>query len=158
MSVDTKTVPGRRQLQFASLDEVVADAEKCVSSPNTKMLGNWPLERILGHLTKAMNGSIDGMDLKPPMIARLIGPMLKGRMLKKGMPPGIKLSTPNEEVLYPDVPSTQKALEAMRLAAGRLKTEKPAGRHPVFGKMTPEDWIQLHLRHAELHLSYALPG
>jgi hypothetical protein len=43
MPVDTKTVPGRRELVFRSLDEVVADAETLVASPNTKMLGNWPL-------------------------------------------------------------------------------------------------------------------
>lgn len=40
MTVDTKTVQGRRELKFQSFDEVLADAEKLVSSPNTKTLGN----------------------------------------------------------------------------------------------------------------------
>jgi hypothetical protein len=30
-------------------------------------------------------------------------------------------------------------------------------RHPVLGKLTHEEWTQLHLRHAELHLSFAVP-
>jgi hypothetical protein len=159
MPVDTKAVSGRRKLQFASLDEVIADAEKCVGSPNTKMLGNWPLERILGHLTKAMNGSIDGMDLQAPFLIRLIGPLLKRRILKKGMAPGIKLSKPNEAVLYPNVASAQQVLDAMRAAASRVQMEKKLiARHPVFGNMTKDEWIKLHLRHSELHLSYALPG
>jgi hypothetical protein len=158
MTVDTKTVPGRRKLQFSSLDDVVADAEKCVHSPNTKMLGNWQLDRILGHLSKAMNGSIDGMDLKAPLIVRLVGPWLKKRILNNGMAPGIKLSKPNEQELYPNVSSAQLALEDLRKAASRLRTEKLGARHPVFGRMTDAEWIKLHLRHAELHLSYALPG
>jgi hypothetical protein len=29
--------------------------------------------------------------------------------------------------------------------------------NPVFGAMTPEDWKRLHLRHAELHLSFVVP-
>jgi len=57
MAVDTKTVPGRRELTFSSLGEVVADAEKLVASPNTKTLGNWPLSQLLTHLATAINGS-----------------------------------------------------------------------------------------------------
>ena len=74
------------------------------------------------------------------------------------MAPGIKLSKPNEQELYPNVSSAQLALEDLRKAASRLRTEKLGARHPVFGRMTDAEWIKLHLRHAELHLSYALPG
>jgi hypothetical protein len=28
-------------------------------------------------------------------------------------------------------------------------------RHPVLGKLTHDQWKQIHLRHAELHLSFA---
>ena len=51
--VNAKTVPGRRTVRFNSLDEVVADAERLVASPETKMLGNWPLEKLLMHLRHA---------------------------------------------------------------------------------------------------------
>ncbi len=32
-----------------------------------------------------------------------------------------------------------------------------ARRSPVFGKMASEEWMNLHVRHAELHLSFVVP-
>lgn len=158
MTVDTKTVPGRRELTFASLDEVVADAEKLVASPSTKMLGNWPLSQLLTHLTTAINGSIDGTSAKAPWFIRLIGPLMKGRFLRNKMSPGFKLPKDVEVGFFPAAGSPQEALEKLRTAVGRLQNERMTTRHPVFGKMTHEEWTQLHLRHAELHLSFAVSG
>ncbi len=158
MPVDTKRVEGRRTLRFNSVDEIMADAEKLVSSPYTKVLGNWPLERLLSHLTRAMNNSIDGINAKAPFFIRWIGGLLKGRILTKGMSPGRKLPKEIDAKFFPEVASPQEALEKMRLAVGRIHKEKMNAVHPVFGKLTHEEWLQLHLRHAELHLSFALPG
>ena len=158
MSIDTKTVPGRRELTFSSLGEVVADAENLVASPNTKTLGNWPLGQLLTHLATAINGSIDGTSAKAPWLIRLIGPLLKGRFLKNRMSPGFKLPKDVEVGFFPAVSSPQEALEELRRAVGRLKTEKMTTRHPVLGKMTHEEWTRFHLRHAELHLSFTVPG
>jgi hypothetical protein len=158
MSVDIKNVSGRRNLRFTSLDEVVADAEKLVSSPDTKMLGNWPLGRLLTHLANSIDRSIDGSTFKAPWIVRLIGPFLKGRILKNGMSAGFNLPRQAEASLYPVVDTPREGLEKYRAALGRLHDEKMTARHPVFGEVTPEEWRQFHLRHAELHLSFALPS
>ncbi len=158
MSVDTKAVQGRRKLHFESLDEIVADAQRLVDSPNTKMLGNWPLERILSHLTMALNRSVDGFNAKAPIFIRLIGRFVKSGILRKGMPAGRML--PKEVVVsfYPEVPSTQHAMRNLAAAVQRVGKEQMTANHPVFGKMTHEEWRQLHLRHSELHLSFAVPG
>jgi hypothetical protein len=158
MSVDTKKVSGRRKLRFTSLDEVVADAEKLVSSSDTRMLGNWPLGRLLTHLSHAIDTSIDGTTTRAPWIVRVIGPFFKGRILRNGLAAGTQLPKQAEVSLYPAVDSPQEALEKLRAAVGRLHNEKMAARHPVFGKITPEEWLQFHLRHAELHLGFALPS
>jgi len=158
MSVDCKKVQGRRKLSFTSLDEVIADADKLVSSPNTRMLGNWPLGRLLTHLAHGIDRSIDGSTVKAPWVVRLIGPFFKGRILKNGMSAGTKLPKNVEVSLYPAVDSPQEALEKLRAAVGRLRNEKMTAPHPVFGKVTPEEWLQFHLRHSELHLSFALPS
>jgi hypothetical protein len=158
MTVDTKTVQGRRELTFESLDEVVVDAEKLVASPSTKMLGNWPLSQLLTHLATAINGSIDGTSAKAPWLIRLVGPLLRGRFLRNEMSPGFKLPKDVEVGFFPAVGSPQEALERLRVAVGRLKTEKMMTRHPVLGKLIHEEWTRLHLRHAELHLSFAVPG
>ena len=74
------------------------------------------------------------------------------------MSPGFKLPKDVEVGFFPVVSSPQEALEELRRAVGRLKTEKMTTRHPVLGKLTHGEWTQLHLRHAELHLSFAASG
>ena len=157
MSVNSKMVQGRRKLRFASLNEVVDDAERLVAAPNAKTLGNWPLDQLLSHLAIAINGSIDGITGKAHLAIRLAGPFLKGWVFKRGMSPGFRLPKNLEAVAFPPGSSSEEALEKLRLAVQRTQSEKMTARHPVFGKLTHEEWLQFHLRHAELHLSFAIP-
>lgn len=157
MPVDSKTVQGRRELHFTSLDDLVNDAEKLVSSPTTKTLGNWPLSQLLTHLATAMNGSIDGIKFSVPWYVRVFGFFIKSGVLKRGVGPGFSLPKEREAGAFPAASSPQEALEMLRQAAGRLKNEPATAVHPVFGKLTPEEWNLLHLRHAEMHLSFAVP-
>jgi hypothetical protein len=158
MPVKTKNVHGRRDLHFNSLEEVLADAEKLVASPTTKTLGNWPLDRLIDHLATTMNCAIDGTSFKAPWFIRLVAPLFKRRMLTKKMPAGFNLPKAAETEFYPSTSSAQDALRNLRSAAARLQSEKIAPSHPVFRKLTREECIQLHLRHSELHLSFAIPG
>jgi hypothetical protein len=157
MLIKTKAVQGRRELHFTSLDEVVADAEKLVASPNTKTLGNWPLDRLINHLATSMNSSIDGTSFRAPWFIRLVAPLFKHRFLTKKMPAGFNLPKAAEAEFYPTT-SVQDALQNLRKAVARLQTETIAPSHPLFRKLTREECIQLHLRHSELHLSFAIPG
>jgi hypothetical protein len=151
-------LPDRRQLAFKSLDDIVADARRLVADPQTKMLGNWPLERLLAHLTIAINSSIDGISVKGPWLFRLIGPLLKRRFLTKGMRAGFKLPREAEPAFYPEVASPRAALDGLETAVARTRGERMTARHPILGKLTHDEWTQLHLRHAELHLSFAMPA
>ena len=155
--VVTKNVSGRRELHFHAIDEIVADAEKLVASPNIKTLGNWPLGRLLAHLTTAINGSIDGVDARAPLLFRLAGKLVKNRILNSAMLPGFQLPDRFQADLFPEVESPQDALEGLLKAAARAKTERMTACHPVFGQLTHDEWTQLHLRHAELHLSFVVP-
>ena len=156
MSIETKHVRGRRSLHFASFGAMLADAEQLVASPGIRMLGNWPLERLLAHLTRAIHSSIDGISDRAPWFVRLIGPLLKRRILDRGMSPGFRLPTPTEARFFPAAASPREALAALRLAAARIEREQMTAIHPVLGRLTHDEWLRLHLRHAELHLSFAL--
>ncbi len=158
MTVDTATVQGRRKLTFRSFDEVLVDAERLVFSPNTKTLGNWPLSQLLTHLATTINSSIDGVSTKAPWFLRLVGPLVKWRIIKNGMSSGFKLPKEREATAFPAASSPQEALGKLRAAVGRLKQERMTARHPIFGKLTHEEWTRLHLRHAEMHLSFAVPS
>lgn len=157
MPVNTKRVSGRRHLHFDSLDEVVADVDRLVAAPNTKTLGNWPLDRLINHLTVSINGSIDGLPWKAPWLIRRLSPLFKRRMLSHAMSPGFNLPKRVEAVSFPASASAQQALEGLKTAVSRTKSERMEAGHPVFPKLTHEEWTQLHLRHAELHLSYVVP-
>src|ERR1700685_3842011 len=158
MAVKTATVQGRRKLTFQSFDEVLADSESLVASPNTRMLGNWPLSQLLMHLASTISGSIDGISGRAPWFIRRLGPIVKRRIFKNGMSPGFQLPKDREATAFPAASSPQEAIEKLRAAVGRLKQEQMTARHPFFGKLTHEEWTRLHLRHAEMHLSFAAPG
>jgi hypothetical protein len=156
MPVNAKTVQGRRELNFATLDDVLADATQLVASHNTATLGNWPLEKLIAHLAMTFDGSIDGFNAEVPLVIRLIARLFKGSALKRKMSPGIKLPAKVVPMAFPEIHCPDEALELLRKAIARSKTEKMEAPHPAFGKMTHDEWLQLHLRHCEMHLSFAV--
>ncbi len=147
----------RRQLTFHSLDEVLAEAARLVAAPDTKMLGQWPLERLLGHLAAMINDSIDGVSIQAPLVLRLVGPLFRPFVVRSRMPAGFKLPSAAEATAYPPVASPEAGLEMLRAAVGHLQTERMTSRHPVLGRLTHDQWYRIHLRHAELHLGFAVP-
>ena len=74
------------------------------------------------------------------------------------MSPGFRLPKAAEAGFYPAAGSPQAALEGLRAAVRRTHTEPMIAPHPVLGKLTHEEWTQMHLRHAELHLSFVKPN
>jgi hypothetical protein len=91
-----------------------------------------------------------------PLVIRLIARLFKGSALKRKMSPGIKLPAKVEPMAFPEIHCADEALELLRKAIARSKTEKMEAPHPAFGKMTHDEWLQLHLRHCEMHLSFAV--
>ncbi len=158
MPVDRKTVTGRRKLRFDSFDAMLWDAEQLVASPGVRTLGNWPLGNLLTHLAAAMNLSVEGIPFKAAWYIRLLGPRIKRRVLAKGMSPGFNLPRSRDRGAFPESASPQVALESLRAAVSRVQREQMTATHPVFGRLTHDEWTQLHLRHAELHLSFAVPA
>jgi hypothetical protein len=157
MAVDTRTVANRRQLHFDTPADILADVERLNQGP-VKALGNWSGGQVLKHLALVMHGSIDGIPTRPPWVMRVLGRMLKKRVLRKGMPPGYRLPPEAAQALVPPATSWDEGLAVFRQAVQRLQTEAHREPSPFLGPMTREDWDQLHCRHAELHLSFLLPA
>jgi hypothetical protein len=154
MPVDTKSVTGRRELHFDSLDEIIHETERLAAGDVTT-LGNWSFGQILRHLTLAMNASIDGPRIRVPFYMRLLGRLMKQRIVYRSMPSGFQLPSGMARHLAPDEPaSIAEAVAALNAAIKRLKTEEARHPHPVFGHLTRHEWDLLHMRHAEMHLSF----
>ena len=89
---------------------------------------------------------------------RLLGPLMKGRMLSKAMSPGFQLPANMLKVFGPPPTSAEDGLKVFREAIRRQKTETHREPSPFLGKMTDAEYVQLHCRHAELHLSFVVPA
>ncbi|HZN64612.1 MAG TPA: DUF1569 domain-containing protein [Tepidisphaeraceae bacterium] len=156
--------PARRTLRFDTIDDALAEAERLAAAEREGRLrraGNWTLGQTLGHLATWASFALEGYPdaIRPPAPVRAILRLFKGRVLKKGMTPGMRLGRHLPEgTVGTDVLSTEEGLRRFSVALQRLRATVPTIDNPVFGKLTHEEWVQLNLRHAELHLGFQVPG
>ncbi|MDA1017133.1 MAG: DUF1569 domain-containing protein [Planctomycetota bacterium] len=152
------TEPERRPLTYSKMSGILEDAEQLAKGAY-RTTGEWSFGQILWHLGYSIEGSFIGFSFKAPLLARLvIAPFIKKKTLTQPMKPGFKLG-PSAAVMIPSTDvSTEDGLAKLRDAIRRFESASPNQAHPFFGKMTSDEWVLLHLRHAELHLSFVWPA
>lgn len=162
--VDTKRVANRRQLHFHTLADILRDVEElgAVTSETGESIcadGNWTPAQIVEHLTFFIDGAIDGFSFQAPLVLRIIVKFFRKGILHKPMKPGIKLPA-DMSIVLPDRETTwDDAVSALRDAVARIDAgERMTQPSPLLGAMTHEDWVNLHCRHAEMHLSFLHPA
>lgn len=159
MTVDTRKIKDRRLLRFQSFAEAIADAESLAVAEQQRALratGNWTLGQAIGHVATGARFGVEGFPEipRPPRFVRLIAPLLKSRFLNKGLPAGAKLGDLPGGAFGIEQIATDKAVRELRESFGRLNRQVPTLPHVFFGKLSHEEWIKFHLRHAELHFSF----
>jgi hypothetical protein len=154
MAVKTARVAGRRRLHFDSYEQVLDDVRALAGCP-CRQLGNWTLGDICQHLAKTMDMSIDGSRAQFPWLLRKIGPFFKKRFISRPMPAGF--TAPKGANLLPDPGDNARGVAALERAVARMRQTPERSAHVLFGRMSREEWDQLHLRHCELHLSFLVP-
>jgi len=153
---------GRRVLRFNSVNDALGEAQRLVAADQQGRLGrvgNWTLGQTLGHLATWASFAFNGYppEVCPPAPIRLVLRMLRNRVLTKGMPAGMKVGRVPGGTVGTEVVPTDEGMARFCAAMERLRQESPPIDNPVFGKLTHEQWIQLNLRHAELHLGFQVP-
>ena len=147
----------RRIVVYATLQEFLDDVRRLVSSDVTTV-GNWSFAQILEHLARAIDASIDGFSFRAHWLLRtLVAPLIKNRLLTRPMKPGFNLPRRADGYLPPAGIDLDTAREHLETAAARISTTRPAAAHPFLGKLSDREWLALHLRHAELHMSFVVP-
>jgi EAL domain-containing protein (putative c-di-GMP-specific phosphodiesterase class I) len=155
--MDTPAAKQRRTLHFTSIDEITRDAEKLAIAErkgHLRQVGTWTLGQACNHLATWINYGFDGTPARIPLIIRLFARPLRRRFIYKPMHPGGRLPKVPGGTLALEVLPTDEGLARLRLACNRLKADVPKIPNPVFGKLKPDEWRNLHMRHAELHLSF----
>jgi len=157
MTVVTKKVKNRRTVRYETLDDLLADAKQ-LAGGEVRMLGNWSLGQVFSHVAGAFEASLDGFgDFKAPWIVRtFIAPLMKKSLLRKPMNPGFTLPKAAAEFL-PQETTPSDGLQRLTTVVDRYRNEIPTHPHPLLGKLTPEEYRLLMLRHAEMHMSFAVP-
>lgn len=154
MPVNTTKVQGRRQVHYNSYADLLADAEK-MASAKVKTLGNWSYGQILKHVAQSTDSSIDGSGFALPAPVRWIFTLLmKGKYLTRPIPAGFK--APKQ--FQPQETNVDEAIALLRNAIARQEAEERRAMHPAFGMISKEEWTQFNLRHAEMHMSFVVPG
>ncbi len=146
----------RRTLRLSSLDDAVLDARTLLASGYARA-GTWSLGQIGHHLAAVITMSMDGFPWYLPWpltaLARWwsLGAILRHEVFRQRIP-APKFLRP------PDAVEDSEGVEKFAAAAARLNTF--AGKlhpSPIFGTLTREQWLEVHLWHAEHHLSFLLP-
>lgn len=159
MAVDPKRVAGRRVLRFTTLGEAVRDAE-ALAAGGHRTLGNYTLGQIASHLAQGIEWTLDGYppELTVPLPLRVMGRLIRGRLVRRGFPVGIKPPGRLAEAFRPPDMATEDGVARFRRAVERMDAEPQRHPSPMFGQLSREDWEQFHCRHAELHLSFVVPA
>ena len=153
-----KAESGRRALRFESMDDLLRDVEALDAAGEREVCGNWTPAQIVEHVTIVMDRALDGFDTRLGLPMRIVGRLIKGRVLRKGMPAGLKIPAPIAYVRPAEDAGWPDAVAHLRSTIGRLQSERMTHPSPLFGPMTHDEWVQLHCRHAELHFSFMRGG
>lgn len=152
----------RRPLRFASLDEVVRDAEGLLANGYEKA-GNWDLAQAAGHLAEWMRFPVEGFPKAPAPIRAVFWVLRKTIGRKKLL---TYIETNSFPAGKPTMPQTvpppggdaRAAVEKLKQSVERLKGYTgeivPS---PLFGRMTKEEAVGMQLVHAAHHLSFLIP-
>lgn len=160
-TVDTKHVTDRRKLAFRSIADLNADIAALVAAERAGTLrasGNWTLGQAFGHLAFWINAPFDGYppDLNPPWFVKLLLRLMKKRYMT-ALPAGVRIPNIPGGTKGIDPLTTQEGLSRITAALSRLQSRPPERPNLIFGPLSHEEWITMHLRHAELHLSFFHP-
>ena len=158
--MDTSSVADRRLLHFTSVEEAIAEAERLAAAERSgtlTQLGNWTLGQALGHVAAWAEYSYTGAPMKVPLPIRLILRLGKKKFLTQPMRAGVKIPRTPGGTLATDPLPLEETFPRFVAAMQRLKREAPQMPNIIFGPLTHDEWINLNLRHSELHLGFFRP-
>jgi hypothetical protein len=141
---------------------LVAEVDRttaAVAAGEARSLGNWSAAQILWHIGRLIELSFDGFPFRyrrgPEWIARLFRFLAWRWLIALAFRPGFR-NPPEAEVLEPDPWVTFDAAAAyLKQQVARIRCgEQMTKECSVDGPYSHEQWVYIHLRHAELHLSF----
>lgn len=147
----------RRVLRFHHMNDAVADARR-LAEYGYDRVGNWSLEQNLDHLNRSLRMAQEPIDFKLPWFVRPLLKWLVFPKMRKGAVIRMRASAPKPLQPAEDLNLAEQLQEFERMA-GIIESPDSTllEQHPVFGKLTREEWQIMQRWHASHHLSFLLP-
>jgi Protein of unknown function (DUF1569) len=155
----------RRVLHFDSVDDVAAEVERIVAAQHAghlEALGNWSAAQIFEHLAKFIEFSYEGFPFRARWPLRAVSYLAKWiawkRFVDFALRPGHRIPA-YADALQPDAwADFDVATARLHAALVRIRRGQPMrAPSPFEGTISHQQWVYVHLRHAELHLSFLDP-
>lgn len=150
----------RREVRLAGLEDLLEQAdliERAEREGRARPLRTWSPGQNLQHVARFMACSIDGFPPVPwwmPAAGRVVRLVMGRRFLERPPPEGFRLP-PGTAFLPDDSVTASEGASALRDVVDRVRGGASfLGSSPVLGRLSRDEWIELHLRHAELHLGF----
>ncbi len=153
--VDTRKVSERRTVAFSSMKDILNDVSYLDSGDPPRVTGNWTPAQIVQHVGMLIAFSIDGFPGRAPLPFAILGRLIKKKAMARPVRPGL----PTFEFMKPDDHvSWDEAVDILGRTIARLDGERMTAKSPMFGRLSHEEWVRLHCRHAEMHFSFMHPA
>ena len=141
-----------RELHFETLDDILAEAKRIAAQPDCASRGTWTPAQNIWHVGRFIKAGVEGYPAKVPFFLKIVGPLFKKTFTTKGFSPGIKLPAQAADHMVAPVDTTiEQAMDMFETSVQGAKDKGFLPKNPMMGKMTPQQWIDLHCRHAEMH-------
>jgi len=144
------------------MDDLLAEVDRVTAAAaagRVRSLGNWSPAQVLWHIGRFIELSFDGFPFRyrpgPAWIIRLLRILAWRWLIALTFRPGFR-NPPEASVLEPDpslalpVAAAYLKQQIARIGGGERMTQQCS----VEGPYAHEQWVYIHLRHAELHLSF----
>jgi hypothetical protein len=152
--------PRRRALRLESIDQLAAEVDRLVAAQHAGHLaayGNWTAAQIFEHLARFIECSYEGFPFQASLPLRAVSHLMKWiawkRFVDLALRPGYQVPA---QALVPDEwADFDVATARLRAALYRIQRGDPMrAPSPFEGPISHDQWVYVHLRHAELHLSF----
>jgi hypothetical protein len=146
----------RRSLDFADFEAVEKEIDR-LQQGGYQRAGNWDLAQICDHLSQVMEGSLKGFSFQAPWILRkLLAPLILRHVMKtRTMRAGVRVPEMAPAARVDPDESIRRCRQLLQQVQHHTGEFQPS---PFFGRLSPEQWRQLHLIHAAHHLSFLVPA
>ncbi len=146
----------KRAILFDNFEDALAEVDHLLVTPYERC-GKWDLGQICDHLGDAFEGSMRGYDFAAPwIITKLFAKPVLRQVLEKHRIP-FTPRIPKRLVPLPGKDPRECAARLREKVSEFRAWKIDLARHPFFGKLTYDQWRQIHLLHLSHHLSFLVP-